>query len=507
MLRRFDLRLQTFILVVVAPTLMVATLLWSYFFYWCLHETIVDGFDRKLHAISGITGTFIDGDLHATVLESRDESTEAYARLVAPMREILRQSGLTYVYSQVLLGEPECMYVLDATEGEDHSEIGYVDVLPREDYAGAQAVLNGGIHVGGIQKTDHWGLIKVSYAPIYDSKGAIRAMSGADVNVDVITTKTRVALLAAFGLGAFALSLGAYASVAISNRLTVPLMLLKEGALKVAAGRHGHHIEVRQPREFSLLAGDFNRISDEMSATLETRRGDVASAMEERARAARIETLAGRFPVPLFDSAGQRPVVLTLLEGIAKNRKTTASGWVAAGGELVAWFGIPMGDAAQALELRAAAAEAVQRILLDGCGVDGETREIAEVLRHQMKGFVRHVPNDGSVWVYPLGDLKLWRYAHGKLSVETVDVPCRLSGIEARAVLLTDAADSLSDVFLRKFSEAAAARTIEEWRLRMRALVSQTKVDHETFVFAALTARNQGGRLHADRSAIQSTTV
>ncbi len=67
--------LQTLILQVLTPLLLALTGLWGWFVYGSIHRTILEGFDRKLLALSGGTAAFIDADAHAVYQRHRTITT------------------------------------------------------------------------------------------------------------------------------------------------------------------------------------------------------------------------------------------------------------------------------------------------------------------------------------------------------------------------------------------------------------------------------------------------
>ncbi len=259
-------KLQTFVLLLVVPALLVVTLFWGFIFYNQLHNIIIDGFNRKLAGLSGSTGCFIKGEEHAAIYKSHDMQSPVYRKYVRTMKRILDRTGLTYLYTQVLQEKPNCVYVLDATQ---ESMIGDEDTLASEDYDGAQRVLlYGVIHIGDITATDQWGLLKVSYAPIYNIDDSITAMTGADINITVVNNKTRLAL---FTLGMLALgaALGAgYISIQFSAKLIKPITALRNSALMIAAGVYSHKVEITTPSELQRLSSAFNGLGRKLEETV-----------------------------------------------------------------------------------------------------------------------------------------------------------------------------------------------------------------------------------------------
>ena len=69
---RINLRLQSLVLLALIPCLLVTTALFGTAVYRAIHGIILTGFDQKLHAVSTVTGAFIDGDDHERLIRSRD---------------------------------------------------------------------------------------------------------------------------------------------------------------------------------------------------------------------------------------------------------------------------------------------------------------------------------------------------------------------------------------------------------------------------------------------------
>src|SRR4051812_26857303 len=156
------------------PAIVVAAIGLGALVYTHLHATILDGFARKLTTTSSLTAAFVDPADHDWLTQAARAGAAAdlvekdprYLRNVEPMRRIRRELGLTYLYSQVIGGTKGVIYVLDATQGDDHSPIGSEDDLPADTMAGLRAVgARGGVYVSPIQYQEQWGLLKTAAAP------------------------------------------------------------------------------------------------------------------------------------------------------------------------------------------------------------------------------------------------------------------------------------------------------------------------------------------------------
>src|SRR5690554_3925680 len=69
---RFSLRLQSLVLLVLIPGLLLATALFGWSIYQGVYRIIMRGFDEKLYAVSTVTGAFIDGEGHEALFEQRE---------------------------------------------------------------------------------------------------------------------------------------------------------------------------------------------------------------------------------------------------------------------------------------------------------------------------------------------------------------------------------------------------------------------------------------------------
>lgn len=260
--------------------------------YTRLYDTILDGFSRKLVTTSALVGALIDPKDHDFLIRAAEvrapaESVEAmdqYLRNVEPMRRIRRDLDLTYLYTQVLGGTKDVIYVLDATEGEEHSPIGAEDELTEETRAGLRRTEAGGpIYVSPIEFQEQWGLLKTAAAPVRNSQGRIVATAGADVNISVIEVATQNALFASALIGLLSLLASAGVTFLIVRWVVVPIEGLKAEALRIAAGDRAPPAATPAPREVlrlrTALAELAARLIDDMretwnSAKTEDRRRD-----------------------------------------------------------------------------------------------------------------------------------------------------------------------------------------------------------------------------------------
>jgi hypothetical protein len=363
LLTRQSFSLQSLILLAVVPALVATTCLTGWLLYRNLHATILAGFDRKLFALSTTVASGLDGDRLAELIETRDEQ-QTRRRYLEPLREILRTADVTYLYTFLLGGKKDIVYLIDASPGDDFCPIGYEEEVPRQNLEGLRGVVATGTpYISGIQEYGRYGLLKVAAAPVAGEGAAVRALAGVDVNITVIRDKTRLALFEILAVGLVTLFAAGLVSLGVSRRLTEPLAAVKGAALRVAAGAYGHRSGVREPREVRDLADAFDRVGATIEETLTTAVEQNAREREERRRTELIRRLAriGEGAAPGGSLAVAWPD--------ERPECADASGGVERGRAALVWLAAPGTDALAEVGLRASIADIARR-LLDRHGVD-----------------------------------------------------------------------------------------------------------------------------------------
>ncbi|MHA7819562.1 MAG: histidine kinase [Erythrobacter sp.] len=250
--------IQSLLLRIFLPAvLLVATALAVFAYNWH-HATIIEGFDRKLVTTSALTGAMIDPEDHDALMEAAFagedpqviEAGPQYRRNTDPIARIQERLDLTYLYTQALGGEQDIVYVLDGTEGDEHSPIGSPDALTRQTLDGLRkAEEERSVYISPVEYQEQWGLLKTAAAPVYDGEGSVSATAGADVNISVILVATQNALFAStlIGIGSILACLGI--ALLIMRMVARPIEALKDRALRVAAGQGDESEMAKAPRE------------------------------------------------------------------------------------------------------------------------------------------------------------------------------------------------------------------------------------------------------------------
>lgn len=266
--------LQGLLLTALIPALVLMTLLVAITAYHEMRRGIIAGFDAKLTAVGTIIAALIDPAAHAELLAAVQNGTapeeveagSTYQQAVAPLRRIKEELGLTYLYTQAPMGGMDIVYVLDANTDDNHSPPGTTDSLPDTDGHNILSVLDTHRpYITDIQQWEQWGLIKTAFVPLPAQEGErAQAMAGADVDISVINSKLRVALVSAGLIGAAVLIASLAVAVLVARRIADPLSRMKLAGFRLAAGETNVAVTPRGAAELRNLAHAFNRMREDV---------------------------------------------------------------------------------------------------------------------------------------------------------------------------------------------------------------------------------------------------
>lgn len=298
------------------PAILVLAIALGALVYNRLYDTILDGFSRKLITTSALTGALIDPADHDFLLRAAQvkapaenvEEMAQYRRNVEPMRRIRRELGLTYLYTQALGGLKDVIYVLDSTEGDEHSLIGSEDELTAETRTGLRRTTRDGtIYVSPIEFQEQWGLLKTAAAPVRSREGKIVATAGADVNISVIEVATQNALFASALIGVASLAASALVTFLIVRWVALPIEGLKADALRIAAGDRAPPAKMKGPREVSRLREALAELATHLIGAMRQAWVDTLVLDGQRNAARLIAALPEAAPVSLVDGVTWTP--------------------------------------------------------------------------------------------------------------------------------------------------------------------------------------------------------
>lgn len=332
-----------------------------------------------------------------TIAGFRSEISPLYRSFGEPMRRIHRRKDLTFLYTQTLSDSEtviyegqkrslldlqdtdRIIYVLNVspesapnsgeTNADDadslHTEIGYHD----EENAASEPIrdvfFKGDTYLSPIKSWKKWGLLKAGFAPILDQDGQVVAMVGADIAVDKIHAKTKIALLTVTLTGLGAILIASLVSFRVARRLTEPIEELKEIALRIAAGQFGEEVEKPKLAELSQLADSFNTMSQTLRNTV--------SGLEETNRDweedQEIQELIRHLTLRGADLENHRAWV-EMIDGTDPHLRP--SGWTNRGSLVWGWLVEVPGDRDDRIEFRVGLATFLYQVSREGRPSDEE---------------------------------------------------------------------------------------------------------------------------------------
>ncbi len=358
---RESFRLQSLILLIIVPALVLITGIAGWLLYRNMHSIIIEGFNRKLYALSTTTAACLDGDKLRHLLDKKVETHPDYSAYLTTLREIQRQKDVTYLYTFILGGKKDIVYIIDASPGDDFCPLGYEENLPMQNIDGLRRVASEGIpYISDIQEYERYGLLKVSAAPVYGATNNIQALTGVDINISVIKKKLNKAISHILGVGAFALFLAGMTAMWFSRKLIRPLTMVKSGALRMAAGDYERKITISGAIEIEALASAFNRVGNTIGGILQKAAESHDKAETERRRTALTRELAEITPNSIISPAYH--LMLRWTDGRADC--TNASGAVAHGNLILAWIASRRDNDLHAIKTRMDIAVIGSRLIL-----------------------------------------------------------------------------------------------------------------------------------------------
>lgn len=315
-------------------------------------------YDRQRHLLLGSNKSILHVDYeNGTVVPAHylpafgKELSSQYRAYLQPMRRIMNDLQLTYLYTQIVPEKAKIIYGIDATQGSGHSPLHSEDTMPEEEVEGVQELLrSGALYQTPVTRWEQWGVLKGALAPIFDRTGKVVAMVGADVEVSLIEQKTRQATLELLVIGVISLLAATGIAVIITRRLRRPLQQIKATALEVAAGNYAKRISIDSPTEAHDLAEAFNHMAGSLEANMQALQSSIQDLLRNRNRYELGRRLGG--PHDLAAALGG-------LEGVTVTWRDAAiaalgaTGAVRHGERIVIWFAESPSDGLAAARVRA----------------------------------------------------------------------------------------------------------------------------------------------------------
>ncbi|MBD3267693.1 HAMP domain-containing protein, partial [bacterium] len=160
----------------------------------------------------------------------------------------------------------------------------------------------GGIYQSEVIEWEDWGLVKTCYAPIYNAQGDVVSVAAADVDVSIISSKTRLALLQTVFIGVAAVLIAGLVAYGITLTLLRPIVALKDKTLVVAAGQYGEKVPLQGPAEIKSLCQAFNTLSTTLDRSFKDKQTSNTTLIHQSVRRRLEEYLDFESPLSLLKS-------------------------------------------------------------------------------------------------------------------------------------------------------------------------------------------------------------
>lgn len=271
---RNSLQLYWLILILLLPIFGGITLLLSIRTKDQVSRQIVQGFDSKLSGIITLTDVFLDGEQHrklARIPENEDEGKRSlegydaedpfYLKSVEVFKQIREETGLTYLYTMILLDHTTLCYILDGSAPDEFSSIGTEDVLPINFYEKIKMFAElDRLLIKPVEQWEKWGLIKSAFTPIHHGDKQTAGFIGADLAVDIIRTREKQGTLALMFSGVLGIIISIFAAIRTTRNLAHPINRLKAEVMQLAGGNLDTQFEASDISEYAHLTGSYQTI-------------------------------------------------------------------------------------------------------------------------------------------------------------------------------------------------------------------------------------------------------
>lgn len=253
------LGIKTKLILTMTGISLLTTLLFGIAVNWYSSQSILEYTRNNAEHLASAVAMFIDGDEFTTIKSEKDA---AYIKPLKQLRQMKKETGVKYVYTLAMASSDKTHFIIDATEGEDHSALNSEYDLTEE----MKLAFNGTPNTDTEVYTDEWGSQLSGYAPIFNSASQVVGIACVDVDAGDIAAKNRQMrmLIGLFIL--FSILLALVLSIITSNPIQKPIVFIDQNMqdLAEAGADLTRTIPVQTNDELGKLAGSFNRFMEHL---------------------------------------------------------------------------------------------------------------------------------------------------------------------------------------------------------------------------------------------------
>jgi len=199
-----------------------------------------------------------------TLASSQDQQREKrniFKKIAMVLAKVRENAGLTYMPSVIITDDLKSLvYVVDTAADEFHSLDGYVDPTILEEGI-IDSWTKNRPYISGVKFWEDYGLMKSSYFPVLDKNHKVRGLLATDINISIIQDKTFSAVQRVAYSGSITLLAGIILAFMIARRIVKPIQIMKNFALRVAAGGYGETIHTQGAHEIQNMMEAYNNVS------------------------------------------------------------------------------------------------------------------------------------------------------------------------------------------------------------------------------------------------------
>lgn len=220
--------------------------------YSITSRTMVDtATDSALRIASSLAGK-LDGDTLNTLVSPEDEGNDDYNVIRKLLIDTRDASGSRFVYIMRKTANGQFEYVVDASEGDEHCNLGDIEeeTSSEEDLAWSGTANKSSV----LGVYEEWGCITYAYAPVTDSSGKVAAIVGVDYDAQREYEGLRRFTLYSIIIAVAGIAICYIPGSILAKGLSRPIMETAEFAEQLAKGNLDAPLLIKANNEIGRLA-------------------------------------------------------------------------------------------------------------------------------------------------------------------------------------------------------------------------------------------------------------
>ena len=239
-----------------------ANVIFTITFYKAASKQAMNDIAQRLTDTVAIAAQGLDGDLHASIAETKDQKSFAYHTFKATLQNIKQvSSDIHFIYTMEKTPKGAIFFVVDAeSDPAQMAQLG-------ERYTDASKLLNDyfdrlkGPVVESSFYTDHWGTWLSGYAPFYTSTGKRAGVLGIDISAKTIIQHQKKLLCIAISIFFISIPLMLILSIYFGRKIGTPINAMKIGAEEITGGNLDVQLKKPPFKELASLANALNHMT------------------------------------------------------------------------------------------------------------------------------------------------------------------------------------------------------------------------------------------------------